>query len=353
MKRAKENHARAISNGESVRDERLREINETYARQMVEVQTNQAREMREAIDVHEAKMAEIPVQSQRYLGQLDQEYQALKQQIQTRHETRWNALAERWRKGMTHVRAELAAIWRQIDELGPAWDDLSWMDRPLPKVIPPVVRLGTVSVDLAALPGGVSSDSRLMDGLDTRFEFPALRTFPAWANLLIEAPPEGRTAALGILQAAMFRILTSLPPGMVRFTIVDPIGIGRNFGAFMHLADFDPALVSNQVWTDPRQIEDRLADLENHMETVTQKYLRNEYATIEAYNAVAGEVAEPYRVLVVADFPSKLDEKAAARLAAITAGGTPCGVLVLVAADTTKAMPSGFRLDDLRPYCAN
>ena len=39
------------------------------------------------------------------------------------------------------------------------------------------------------------------------------------------------------------------------------------------------------------------------METVTQKYLRNEYASIEAYNAVAGEVAEPYRVLVVADFP--------------------------------------------------
>jgi hypothetical protein len=121
----------------------------------------------------------------------------------------------------------------------------------------------------------------------------------------------------------------------------------------MHLADFDPALVSNQVWTDPRQIEDRLAELESHMETVTQKYLRNEYATIEAYNAVAGEVAEPYRVLVVADFPSKFDEKAAARLAAITAGGTPCGVLVLVAADTTKAMPSGLRLDDLRPYCAH
>ena len=60
----------------------------------------------------------------------------------------------------------------------------------------------------------------------------------------------------------MFRILTSLPPGMVRFTIVDPIGIGRNFGAFMHLADYDPALVTNQVWTDPRQIEERLAELE-------------------------------------------------------------------------------------------
>ncbi len=158
---------------------------------------------------------------------------------------------------------------------------------------------------------------------------------------------------MAVLQASMFRILTSLPPGMVRFTIIDPIGIGRNFGAFMHLADYDPALVTNQVWTDPRQIEERLAELEVHMETVTQKYLRNEYPSIEAYNAVAGEVAEPYRVLVVADFPTKFDEKAAGRLAAIAAGGVPCGVLTLVAVDTSKTMPSGFGLNDLRPHCAH
>ena len=72
----------------------------------------------------------------------------------------------------------------------------------------------------------------------------------------------------------------------------------------------------------------RLADLAVHMETVTQKYLRNEYATIEEYNAVAEEVAEPYRVLVVADFPSKFDEKSAVHLAAIAAGGVPCGVII-------------------------
>ena len=41
---------------------------------------------------------------------------------------------------------------------------------------------------------------------------------------------------------------------------------------------------------------ERLADLAVHMETVTQKYLRNEYATIEEYNAVAEEVAEPVPV---------------------------------------------------------
>ena len=151
----------------------------------------------------------------------------------------------------------------------------------------------------------------------------------------------------------MFSLLASLPPGHVRFTIIDPIGIGRNFGAFMHLADYDGALVTTQVWTDPRQIEERLADLAVHMETVTQKYLRNEYATIEEYNAVAEEVAEPYRVLVVADFPTKFDEKSAARLAAIASGGVPCGVLTLVAVDTSKPLPLGFSLDELRPSCAH
>ena len=262
-------------------------------------------------------------------------------------------MADRWREGMKAAAAELDAINREVDGYCPDWNDGAWAERPLPRVVPPVVRFGTVPLELAALPRGIPADARLMEGVPASFVFPALRTFPASANLLIETPAEGRAAALAVLQASMFRLLTSLPPGQVRFTIVDPIGIGRNFGAFMHLADFDGALVNQQVWTDARQIDERLADLTTHMETVTQKYLRNEYATIEEYNAVAEEVAEPYRVLVVADFPTKFDEKSAARLAAIAAGGVPCGVLTLVAVDLSKPLPSPFQLDELRPYCAH
>jgi hypothetical protein len=353
LKRTKESHARAIATGEALRDERLREINEAYAARMVEVQTTQARQMREAVEEHEARVAEIPAQSERSLTKLEENYRTLKEQVRARFTKKWDALSGHWFEGMKRVASELSQVRRAVDQIGPTWDDASWSDRLLPGQVPPVIRFGNTALDVSSLPQGTPSDARLLDGIARRFELPALRPFPAGANLLIETPPEGRAAALSVLQASMFRILTSLPPGMVRFTIVDPIGIGRNFGAFMHLADFDPALVTNQVWTDPRQIEERLADLELHMETVTQKYLRNEYATIEAYNVVAGEVAEPYRVLVVADFPTKLDEKAAGRLAAIAAGGVPCGVLVLVAVDTSKALPTGFGLADLRPYCAH
>ena len=50
------------------------------------------------------------------------------------------------------------------------------------------------------------------------------------------------------------------------------------------------------------------------MENVIQKYLRNEFETIEEYNVQAGEVAEPFRVLVVANFPVNFSEAAARRL---------------------------------------
>ena len=79
------------------------------------------------------------------------------------------------------------------------------------------------------------------------------------------------------LQMVMVRLLTTVPPGRVHFTIIDPVGLGQNFAGFMHLADYDEALVGTRIWTDAEQIEQRLGDLTEHMETVIQKYLRNEY----------------------------------------------------------------------------
>ena len=348
--KAKQKQSKAIADAEADRDERLRVINEIYAKRRVEAQTKLAREMREAVDLHDKLWAELPVQHEATRRRFAEKYEAMKEKIRAHHESDWRAMASRWREGMAAVRATVDDVNREVDAYAPRWDDPSWADRPFPKGVPPLFRIGETRVDLDELPGGVSPDPALMDGIATRFDFPAVLPFPDRANLLVEAPAGGRGAALGLLQAAMFRLLTSLPPGQVRFTIVDPIGIGRNFGAFMHLADFDEALVGGQVLTDPRQVEERLAEISAHMEKVTQKYLRNEYATIDEYNAVAGEVAEPYRVLVVADFPTGFDERSAARLVGITTGGTPCGVITLIARDLDRPLPLGLTPEELRGH---
>src|SRR5205823_3789357 len=112
---------------------------------------------------------------------------------------------------------------------------------------------------------------------------PALLPFPNRASLLLKAGDAGRAAAVRLLQAVMLRFLTAVPPGKVRFTILDPVGLGENFAAFMHLADYDEALVASRIWTEPHHIEQRLADLTAHMENVIQKYLRNQFQTIEEY----------------------------------------------------------------------
>ena len=132
------------------------------------------------------------------------------------------------------------------------------------------------------------------------------------ARCSIKAADAGKDEAITLLQSLMLRFLTSIPPGKVRFTIVDPVGLGENFAAFMHLADYDELLVTNRIWTEPPHIEQRLTDLTEHMENVIQKYLRNEFETIEEYNTMAGEVAEPFRILVVANFPTNFNDDGAA-----------------------------------------
>ena len=352
QEKARQRHAQAVAKGEEFRDEQLRGINGVYAHKTAEIRAGRTSASAEAAENYERRSAEIRAQHDAASRKLDEKYHALKEKVRLRHETTWNEMAARWREGMSRVVADLEAVRREADRGGPRWDSPAWVDQPPPRAIPAVVRFGEVRLDVGSLPGGFPSDARLREGIPPAFDFPALLPFPDGSNLLIEAPREGREAAIETLRAAMLRLLTSLPPGQVRFTIVDPVGIGRNFGAFMHLADFDEAMVNGQVWTDPRQINDRLADLSAHMEKVTQKYLRNEYATIGEYNAVAGEVAEPYRVLVVADFPANFDDKSAARLAEIVAKGVPCGVLTLIAVDPDRPLPDGAVLDDLRPHAA-
>ncbi len=151
----------------------------------------------------------------------------------------------------------------------------------------------------------------------------------------------------------MLRFLTAVPAGKVRFTIFDPVGLGQNFSTFMNLKDVDELMVNSRIWTEQAQIEHRLLDLTEHMENVIQTYLRNEYQSIEQYNEMAGEVAEPYRVLVVANYPANFSDIAQRRLVSIAQSGPRCGVYVLVSLDPKLQNATNQLAKDLEPSCLN
>ena len=316
--------------------------------------------LREISERHKQQIEEAEKTYPRRIAQREQQFQADCQELDSRksarltnHETGfgrdWSQLATRW-KSAVHETLETAGAMNDLSqEAFGEWKKMAeaWHG---PKTFPPAIRIGELDVDLARVENGLPPDSRLVPER-TRFAIPAVLGFPENASLLLKANGLGRQVAVQTLQTAMLRFLTTIPPGRIRFTILDPVGLGENFSAFMHLADYDELMISNRIWTENSHIEQRLADLTEHMEGIFQTYLRNEFKTIQEYNAHAGEVAEPYHVLVVANFPMNFTEAAARRLVSIATSGPKCGIYTLMSVDTNQPMPHRFELADIE-QCA-
>jgi len=292
-------------------------------------------------------LAKLAQQFDAELKAVTEAYPRMLAESRATYEREWDAFATAWRTGRDHVQSEIDAVVAECGRLFPDWRSVAASDWAAPKTLPPAIRFGAFHVPMSQIPHGLPDDSRLAVGLPPDFSLPALLPFPAGCSMVVRSSDEGRSRAIETLQLAMLRFLTCVPPGKVRFTIIDPTGLGENFAAFMHLADHDEQLVTNRIWTEPQHIEQRLVDLTEHMENVIQKYLRNEFQTIEQYNAEAGEVAEPFRIVVVANFPANFSESSARRLLSIANSGARCGVFTLISVDTRLPLPSSFQLADL------
>ncbi len=262
------------------------------------------------------------------------------------HRQALQALHDRWDKAFSRIDLMLKAT-ADLDVR--ATGDLDGLEEPLASAsrTPAVVRYGCWQVDLAALAPAVRAYAGPWPSGRKAIDLPSVLTLPGRGSLLIQHQREGRSAAIEGLRAVMVRLFAALPPGRARFTLVDPVGLGESFAGFMHAGDYRESLVGGRIWTEVAEIQQQLEDLTNHMEDVIQKYLRNEFETIEQYNQQAGPLAEPYRFLVVADFPSHFNEESARRLASIVHSGPRCGVHTLIAYDSRQDLPAGLDLKDL------
>ncbi len=270
-------------------------------------------------------------------------------ELESRRVSRWEEMVEGWKV----ARVAAAAIVDQAVAYDAAafadWDRLASDDSAFPADAPVGLRFGQLAVAMEKIKGGISPHEELNAFGPNAWQQPSMTPFPDAASLLIKTTASQADTASEMMQAMMLRIATGIPPGQTRFTIIDPVGLGKHFAGFMHLADYDELLVTSRIWTEPTQIEQRLADITEQMELVIQKYLRNEYASIGDYNADA-EVPEPYRFVVVANFPANFTETAARRLMSIAASGARCGVYTIVSVDTKQSLPPQFSLEDLGKY---
>ncbi|MCU0982242.1 MAG: AAA family ATPase, partial [Pirellulaceae bacterium] len=351
------------------RDRTVSEAHARWGRARVELVEQHQAKVKQAAEQFRARRKELQETYHRTLKTLDEKYPPLIDQRETRFaadaqtlvdqrqqqleanqadlEQAWQSIVRQWTGGIGAFRAAIDDMNRVCDAWTPAWDQVDWNVWKPESGDLPALQFGQLPFQLDSLPEGISRHAHLQVP-QTEFTLPAALSYPECPSLLYFAEAEGRDVAIRSLQDVMLRLLTSLPAGKARFTIIDPTGLGQNFSAFMHLADFDERLVSSRIWTETAHINKRLTDLTEHMENVIQKYLRNEFDSIQQYNRHAGEVAEPFQILVVANFPANFSEEAARRLVSIAVSGARCGVYTLISVDQKMKLPRNFELADLQ-----
>ena len=311
---------RSLAQNERMLKARLRQVEELRATTLAGVTSGNDTQRQQITSASEAEVAAIA----------EEEAAA-----RTKLETEWKAQ-------ITSL-YDLIAAMNQAAQL-PAWDTALVEKWTPARDFVPAVRIGQLDVDLAKMPGGLPKQLPLPG--DSHLSIPVSLALPGQGSLVLETDdPE---PVKPVLNNIILRLLATMPPGKASFTIIDPIGLGQDFGGLMHLSDYEDSLINRRIWTQRDQIEERLAELNEHVEKVIQMYLRNEYATIAEYNAQAGSVSEKYHFLVIADFPAGFGETAAKRLQSIIVSGPPCGVFTFIHRDRRHPLPDGFSGEELR-----
>lgn len=159
-----------------------------------------------------------------------------------------------------------------------------------------------------------------------------LSLFEGEFNLIYQN--DDKDIALIRVRALIQRLFLQLPPGGVQFMFFDPTGLGNAFSIFERLGDGNDftkqRLIGGKCAIKQDEIRRKLEDIRQQITRINADCLRDdEDETLATYNNGCAD-PEPYRILVLRDFPSELGEEELKILQQIVTGGKKCGVHVIL-----------------------
>lgn len=260
------------------------------------------------------------------------DYDETKKQINRKYKDQINHALEEYNKTMNNVLESLASEDKKLKLAELLWDSEVWENYSYfsSHYIPYLTRAGVLTAA----------------GKFDCIEYPALLPIIGGKNLLLYASNAGKERARNLLQILTLRMLAAAPPGKIRLICIDPVGLGSNVAGF--IKGLPDSITGSQAWFNQHDIEKALSDLENHMAFVKQKYLGVSFSSMEEYNAKADQIEEPYRLLIISDFPARFSDLALQRLVSITQNGPGTGVYSLIMVDVDQPKPYNFSFDDIR-----
>lgn len=344
-----------VKDVDSDKSNELRGLKDKFNESLQDINTTSAEQLEELAKKQTAQYEELEKICEDEINSLKDKFEVDLDAIQNDEQQQLDSLTEKWQKQWLAKLEEFENLNTQSQEKEKELFPLLTSD--LENWNPPASfegasQFGTLKMDLKKeLTFPEDGSFELTESIP--FSIPALLEFPDHASMLVTTKDEGRELAVSLVKNTILRLLMTLPPGKARFNFVDPLSLGETFAGFMHLNDYKEELTGGRIATNSRQIEQHLSDLNEHMETVIQKYLRNEFDNICDYNEEVGEIAEPFRFLVVADFPVNFTEEAVRRIVSIAKSGARCGVYVIMHRDERHPVPGGFDITDIEKHSIN
>lgn len=178
-----------------------------------------------------------------------------------------------------------------------------------------------------------------IEGATHSIEVPRCIQFLNKSNLVFNCKSATETKeAIRISHNIIGRILLAIPASKTKITFIDPLELGGNAAPYTPLLR---EIYGGMVFTQQNDIENQLSILTRSIENVIQKYLQDKFIDIADYNLKTKEVPEPYRLLVIYNFPHGFTDTTASKLLNIIKSGPKSGVHTILINDRNAKLPYG------------
>lgn len=132
-----------------------------------------------------------------------------------------------------------------------------------------------------------------------------------------------------LVNQLIYSFLRQLPLNGLELTIFDPDQRGNSIFPFLNLPTLLPEMFSKKIFTSSEDISNRIAELNQYVDSVIQQKLSNKFSNVYEYNAATPENPLPIKVVCIFDFPKFFEGRAYENLLSIVKNASRCGIFII------------------------
>jgi S-DNA-T family DNA segregation ATPase FtsK/SpoIIIE len=162
---------------------------------------------------------------------------------------------------------------------------------------------------------------------DVDYSFSAFLSCGSNRNIFINGHAQNKAVIKDIVTDIILKNLLGIKLTKLKLMMYDPVELGAFFSDFHKL---HKEVSGGVVYNTGNDLNDILDSSLRHIAMVVQKILTNRYNTLDDFNEQNPELAEPYKLLIINDFPRSFDNYQLNKLKQILTLGPKCGVYSII-----------------------